>query len=135
MSETKTVLVADDEPANRELLRALLEVHDYSVLESVDGESTLRVVEETPPDLVLLDIMMPAPDGFEVCETLKSDPSTEPIPILLVTALSDRKSRLRGIKAGANDFITKPIDTADTCLLYTSPSPRDLSTSRMPSSA
>lgn len=113
---TKTVLVADDEPANRELLGALLSGYDYEVIETVDGASTLAATKERKPDLLLLDIMMPAPDGFEVCETLKQDPETEPIPILLVTALSDRKSRLRGIRAGANDFITKPIDTADTIL-------------------
>jgi signal transduction histidine kinase len=112
----KTVLIADDEPANRELLAALLSGHDYRVIETVDGVSTLAATREQQPDLLLLDVMMPAPDGFEVCEKLKHDPETEAIPILLVTALSDRKSRLRGIRAGANDFITKPIDTADTIL-------------------
>ena len=110
------VLVVDDEPKNRELLRALLEAHGHQVSEAVDGKEGLSATSEQLPDVVLLDVMMPNLDGVEACRRLKSDPKTASIPVLLVTALSDRKERLEGIKAGASDFITKPVDTADLVL-------------------
>ncbi len=110
------ILVADDEVANRELLRDLLEAQGHSVIECKDGAETLASVKEFSPDLLLLDIMMPEPDGFEICRRLKSEEVTASIPILLVTALSDRRSRIEGMEAGANDFLTKPIDTTDTVL-------------------
>lgn len=110
------VLVVDDEPKNRELLKALLEAHGHLVSEAADGQEGLSATTEGLPDVVLLDVMMPNLDGLEVCHRLKSDPKTAAIPVLLVTSLSDRKERLDGIKAGANDFITKPVDTADLVL-------------------
>ena len=110
------VLVVDDEAYNRELLYGVLVDLNYQVTEAVNGEQALRQVTDCPPDVILLDIMMPGMDGFEVCRRLKENPVTAPIPILLVTALSDRKDRLRGIDAGANDFLTKPIDSEDVVL-------------------
>ncbi len=110
------ILVVDDEEINRELLSSLLSVYHYDVVEAEDGETALELAAAAPPDTVLLDVMMPGLDGFEVCRRLKADPATAAIPVLLVTALSERKDRLTGIKAGANDFLTKPIDSQDVVL-------------------
>jgi two-component system sensor histidine kinase/response regulator len=110
------VLVVDDEVKNRELLRALLEAQGHQVSEARDGQEGLAAAIEGLPDVVLLDVMMPNLDGLEVCRRLKAAAKTAPIPVLLVTSLSDRKERLEGIKAGASDFITKPVDTADLVL-------------------
>jgi len=109
------VLVVDDEPANRELLRDLLEARGFAVEEAEDGFAALAAVEREPlPDVILLDVMMPGMDGFEVCRRMRDNSQTSHLPILMVTALADRASRLRGISEGATDFLTKPIDTADT---------------------
>lgn len=110
------VLVVDDEEQNRTLLRDPLEAHGYAVSEATNGAEALRQVTQAPPDVILLDVMMPEMDGFEVCRRLKQDPATAPIPVLMVTALTDRKERLLGIKSGANDFLSKPVDLQDTLL-------------------
>ncbi|MGD0003406.1 MAG: HD domain-containing phosphohydrolase [Anaerolineaceae bacterium] len=104
------VLVVDDEARNRKLLRDLLVFHGYTVSEAENGEQALQAVSATPLDVVLLDVMMPGLDGFEVCRQIKADPATSQLPVLLVTALSERADRLRGIAAGADDFLSKPID-------------------------
>ncbi|HEY3128458.1 MAG TPA: response regulator [Acidobacteriota bacterium] len=113
---SKRILVVDDEEQNRLLLRDLLEVQGYEVSEAEDGEQALQKTAEVQPDLVLLDLMMPKLDGFEVCRRLKRNPETAPIPILLVTSLNERNVRLTGIEAGANDFLNKPIDAQDLVL-------------------
>jgi two-component system sensor histidine kinase/response regulator len=113
---TGTILVVDDEEINRDILRALIESHGYTVIEAVNGEEALRRIAEASPDVILLDIMMPIMDGFETCRKLKADPLTAPIPVLLVTSLTDRSDRLKGIEAGANDFLNKPIDAEDVLL-------------------
>ncbi len=104
------VLIVDDEGRNRKLLRDLLAFHGYSVCEAENGEQALQVINTTPLDVVLLDVMMPGLDGFEVCRRIKADPATSQLPVLLVTALNERSDRLRGIAAGADDFLAKPID-------------------------
>ena len=109
-------VVVDDEERNRRLLRDLLVVHGYRVLEAIDGEEAMRVVRGDPPDVILLDVMMPKLNGFEVCGRLKADEKTAPIPVLMVTSLGERSDRLKGIQAGAGDFITKPIDTEEVLL-------------------
>lgn len=111
-----TVLVVDDEPQNLMLLQDLLEARGYRVLTTVDGEAGLDVAGKDNPDVILLDVMMPRLSGLDVCRHLKADPRTAIIPVLLVTALDAREDRLAGISAGANDFITKPIDSADLLL-------------------
>jgi len=111
--QTGRVLVVDDEEQNRELLRDLLEVQGHEVIEAENGKQALQKVTENLPDVVLLDVMMPELNGFEVCRKLKVDPKTAPIPVLLVTVLTDRSDRLTGIEAGANDFLSKPIDRED----------------------
>lgn len=113
---TGHVLVVDDEENNRILLRDLLEVQGYKVSEAEDGEQALQKVMESPVDVILLDVMLPKLDGFEVCRRLKRNPQTALIPVLLVTSLADRQDRLMGMEAGANDFLTKPIDAQDVLL-------------------
>jgi two-component system, sensor histidine kinase and response regulator len=113
---TGRVLVVDDQDPNRLLLRDLLEAQGHQVIDAVDGSEALQLVATTSPDVVLLDIGMPGMDGFEVCRRIKAEPSTASIPVLLVTALSQRDQRLLGIGAGANDYITKPIDKSDLTL-------------------
>ena len=104
------ILVVDDEPANRALLRKLLTHHGYDVVEAEDGEGALVAVEEHDPDLVCLDVMMPRPDGVEVCQRLRSQPRHAGLAILLLTALDRPEDRARGLEAGANDFLSKPFD-------------------------
>jgi two-component system, sensor histidine kinase and response regulator len=113
---TGSVLVVDDEADNRVLLRDLLEAHGHQIMEAADGEQALVEARSNASDVILLDVMLPKLDGFEVCRRLKADARTAPIPILLITALTDRQDRLTGIKAGANDFLTKPIDAQDVVL-------------------
>ena len=111
-----SVLVVDDEEQNRTLLRDPLEARGYEVEEAENGLLALQKIAARPPDVILLDLMMPKMDGFEVCRRLKANPKTAHIPILIVTALSERKERLMGIEAGANDFLNKPIDIQDVTL-------------------
>jgi len=110
------ILVVDDEERNRRLLRHLLENKGYLVREAADGEEALARVAEEAPDVVLLDVMMPKLDGFEVCRRLKGDERTSHIPVLLVTMLSERQDRLNGIAAGATDFLSKPVDMDEVLL-------------------
>jgi class 3 adenylate cyclase len=110
------VLVVDDDEANRMLLRDPLETHGYEIIEAENGEQALQKVEQRPPDVILLDVMMPRLDGFEVCRRLKKDARTAHIPILIVTALSERMERMMGIAAGASDFLSKPVDLQELTL-------------------
>ena len=110
------VLVVDDDEANRTLLRDPLETHGYEIVEAENGEQALQKVEQRPPDVILLDVMMPRMDGFEVCRRLKKDARTAHIPILIVTALSERMERMMGIAAGASDFLSKPVDLQELTL-------------------
>ena len=107
------ILIADDTLANREMLGELLEAENYRLVEVADGPAALQIAAETPPDLVLLDVMMPGMDGFEVCRRLRADARLAEVPVILITALDDQASRLAGIEAGADDFITKPFNRAE----------------------
>ena len=104
------ILVVDDIEANVRLLEAKLSAEYYDVSVAYDGLSALSAAVDTRPDIILLDVMMPGLDGFEVCRRLKADPITRHIPVVLITALDGRQDRLTGLKAGADDFLNKPID-------------------------
>src|SRR5271167_4826155 len=106
---TARVLVVDDVPANVKLLEARLSAEYFDVLAAMNGRDALTICERAECDLVLLDVMMPDMDGFEVCRRLKSNPATHHIPVVMVTALDQPSDRVRGLDAGADDFLTKPI--------------------------
>ncbi|QDV21749.1 response regulator [Aureliella helgolandensis] len=109
-SETNRILIADDNAANRELLEAYLAVFDCEIELAVDGEDTLAKVASFQPDLLLLDVMMPKLSGFEVCQQLKQSSKTSKVMILMVTALNELGDIERAVKAGTDDFLTKPIN-------------------------
>jgi two-component system sensor histidine kinase/response regulator len=110
------ILVVDDEPKNRELLHDILEVNGYTVIEAGDGLEALNKVQSEQCDVVLLDVLMPRMDGLEACKALKSNPDTAHIPVLMVSALTDREARNLGVDAGANDYLIKPVDRRDVLL-------------------
>jgi two-component system, cell cycle response regulator len=105
---TAKILVVDDIPANVKLLEARLQAEYFQVVTALNGPDALAICAEGGVDLILLDIMMPGMDGFEVCTRLKADPSTAHIPVVIVTALDQPADRIRGLEAGADDFLTKP---------------------------
>jgi putative two-component system response regulator len=105
-----SVLIVDDMAANARLMTALLELDGHRIRTAVDGADALRLVRAEAPDLILMDVMMPIMDGFQACRALKQDLFTRLIPVVLVTSLDDTPSRLRGIEAGADDFISKPFN-------------------------
>ncbi len=103
------ILVVDDEVKNVKLLEALLLPRGYTVVKAYNGEEALRQVQQEQPDLILLDVMMPLLDGFEVCKRLKENDETRLIPVVIMTALGQMEDRIKGIEAGADDFLTKPV--------------------------
>ena len=104
------ILVVDDIETNRRLLEARLSAEYFDVIEAADGAQALQRARQDAPDIILLDIMMPGMDGFEACRRLKADPLTRHIPVIMVTALDQREDRIKGLEAGADDFLTKPVD-------------------------
>lgn len=107
------ILIVDDHAANRETLLELLGTTDYVLLEAARGAEALTLAAESPPDLILLDVMMPEMDGFDVCRRLRADNSLRDVPVIIITSLDDQESRLRGIESGADDFITKPFHRSE----------------------
>jgi putative two-component system response regulator len=107
------ILLVDDEETNLRLLTKWLVPLGYEIEFAANGEEAVRKVWENRPDLIVLDIMMPIMDGNEACRILKEDPETMNIPIIIVTALHDRKSKIKGLSASANDFLSKPIDQGE----------------------
>lgn len=108
-----TVLVADDQLPNRELMSELLSAQGLKVITAPDGAEALEQMARVPVDLVLLDVMMPRLNGFETCEKIKANPETYLIPVILVTALSEKQDRIEGIRVGADDFLTRPVDRTE----------------------
>jgi len=105
-----TVLIVDDDLTARETLVAMLEGEHYDLQLAKDGTQALQMLEQIQPDLILLDVMMPGMDGYEVCRRVRSTPQFAEVPIILLTALDDRASLVRGIESGADDFLSKPAD-------------------------
>ena len=108
--KTPVVLVVDDNEQNLELLQAYLEDVDCETVAACDGVQALDLVAKNPPDLILLDVMMPKMSGFEVCKRLKNDPKTADIPVIMVTALHEFGDIERGIDCGTDDFLSKPVN-------------------------
>jgi len=104
------ILIVDDTPANVHILQSRLAAHGYDIVTATDGEAALAAVKETEPDLILLDVMMPKMDGFEVCRRLRADASLPFIPIIMVTAKADPKDVVAGLEAGGDEYLTKPVD-------------------------
>lgn len=107
-----TVLIVDDEPFNIEVLEQAMEGSEYQVLTASNGKEAWEKIQSEEPDLVLLDLMMPVMDGFAVLAKVKDDPMLRNIPIIIVSAEHDSKSVVKGIKQGAEDYLTKPVDPA-----------------------
>lgn len=105
-----TILIVDDEYSGRETLQSILEGEGYNLAMAENGPQAIAQAKSILPDVILLDVMMPGMTGFEVCEKIRNDPQVAEIPIIILTALDDRDSLLRGLKAGADDFISKPFD-------------------------
>jgi adenylate cyclase len=110
MKTPPRILVVDDTPANVHILQARLSANGYDIVTATDGEAALTAVRESEPDLILLDVMMPKMDGFEVCRRLRADPSLPFIPIIMVTAKTDPKDVVAGLEAGGDEYVTKPVD-------------------------
>jgi signal transduction histidine kinase len=107
------ILIVDDEPHNRQLLEVMLKSEGFLFMSAANGEEALAMVARQPPDLILLDLMMPGMDGFQVAAQIKANVATKNIPVIMVTALDDRNVRMLGLNAGAEDFLTKPVDRAE----------------------
>jgi len=108
--KTPVVLVVDDNQQNLELLQAYLEDLDCETVPAYDGLEALEIIAKRPPDLILLDVMMPKMSGFEVCRRIKNDPKTSDIPVIMVTALNEFGDIERGVDSGTDDFLSKPVN-------------------------
>ena len=107
------ILVVDDTPKNVKLLADLLTVKGFNVVTAASGREALAQVEAERPDLVLLDVVMPEMSGYEVCRKIRENPATEILPVIMVTALDPSEERVKGLEAGADDFLTTPINQAE----------------------
>ena len=107
------ILIADDNIQNCELIDAYLSEEGYELSVAYDGQQAMKRVEELQPDLVLLDIMMPKLSGYEVCQWMKSNPRTKDIPVLMVTALNEQGDIEKAVRAGCDDFLTKPVNSLE----------------------
>jgi signal transduction histidine kinase len=114
--EPARILIVDDERHNRDLLEVMLKPEGFILLSAASGEEALSLVAQQPPDLILLDVMMPGMDGYEVARRIKSDHYAKNIPVIMLTALDGRDTRMHGLNAGAEDFLTKPVDRAELCV-------------------
>lgn len=104
------ILIVDDDPTNVDILKARLKANDYHVIEAFDGEEALQEAKAERPDLILLDVMMPKLDGFDVCQRVKADQEMPFIPIILVTAKTETEDIVKGLGVGADDYLTKPMN-------------------------
>ena len=107
------ILIVDDQRQNRQLLEILLSQEGFVLLTAVRGDEALAIVAQQPPDLILLDVMMPGMDGYQVAAKIKRDLATKHIPIIMVTALHDSNAKMLGLRAGVDDFLSRPVDRAE----------------------
>ena len=110
------ILIVDDKSYNRQVLEGMLRPEGFLLLSAASGQEALAIVAQHTPDLILLDVVMPGMDGYQVATTIKGNPATKNIPIIIITALDDRRARMLGLSAGAEDFLAKPIDRAELCV-------------------
>ena len=110
---SEKILIVDDESVNLRLLTQWLTPLGYDIELASNGEEAVQKAKDSRPDLILLDIIMPVIDGYEACKRIKADLDTANIPIIMITALNDRESKLKGLEAGANEFLSKPIDRSE----------------------
>ena len=113
MTERPKILIVDDEERNIKLLKGMLALEGYDIFGALEGEEALKLVYDEYPDLILLDVMMPGMDGFEVSRRLKEDEKTRMIPVVMVTALMEKEYRIKALESGADDFLTKPVDNSE----------------------
>ena len=111
--EDATILLVDDSPTNLNLLSGFIENCGWEILIATHGQEAIKLAEIEQPDIILLDVMMPGKDGFEICKQLKSNPQTQDIPVIFMTALSDKLEKVRGLSIGAVDYITKPFQAEE----------------------
>ncbi|MFZ6007030.1 MAG: response regulator [Nitrospirota bacterium] len=111
--DNKKILVVEDNEKNRVLVRDILRYYGYDVIEAIDGEKGIKMAKEQSPDLILMDMQMPVVDGFNAIKMLKNDPDTKHIKIIAVTSYAMKGDRERIIKAGADDYMAKPLDTRE----------------------
>jgi DNA-binding response OmpR family regulator len=107
------ILIVDDTAENIDLLKAVLESRDYVVKTASNGAEALKSIEESIPDLVVLDVMMPEMSGYEVCQAIRQKPETALLPVVMLTALDPASEKVKGLEAGADDFLSKPINQAE----------------------
>lgn len=113
MLTTKKILVVDDEPDISKLIKARIESAGYSVVTAFDGAEALKTVKENMPDLILLDVMLPKMDGYQVCRLLKFDEKFKNIPIIMLTARAGESDKEKSVEAGADAYLTKPFQTEE----------------------
>src|ERR1017187_6993665 len=113
------ILIVDDEESNLMLLTQWLIPLGYDIELALNGKEAVQKTRDYRPDLIILDIMMPVMNGYEACSLIKTDPETNNIPVIMVTALNDRESKLKGLSVSANDFLSKPIDQAELTIRVT----------------
>ncbi|MDP9085006.1 MAG: response regulator, partial [Pseudomonadota bacterium] len=110
------ILIVDDERHNRQLLEIMLARQGFDLVSAASGEEALAFVAQKPPDVILLDVMMPGTDGYAVADQIKNNFATKNIPIIMITALNSRDARMQALSAGAEDFLSKPVDRAELCM-------------------
>lgn len=111
--EKKTILIVDEEEKNIKLMKAMLKSENYHLFSALSGTDCMKMVMDISPDLILLDILISNMDGFEICRRLKQEEKTRKIPIVMASMLTEKKHRIKGIKAGADDFLSKPVDKTE----------------------
>jgi DNA-binding response OmpR family regulator len=110
---SQSVLIVDDDASAISALEALLIPLHHRILVARNGEEAMQIARSAQPDMMLLDVMMPGMNGFEVCKAIRKDPDIQDLPIVMITALQDRDSRIEGLRVGADDFLSKPIDSLE----------------------